>query len=86
MPSRRLDDRIRALCAEVVATGEEGRFELAISKLQSALREHNERLRRLALAKLTRLWPSEEEHARLADQRSADQPPAGQRPKDQSSS
>jgi hypothetical protein len=58
MPSRRLEDRIRSLCADVVGTGEQDHFERAISKLQSALREHNQRLRNLAVAKLTRLWSS----------------------------
>jgi hypothetical protein len=56
--SRRLEDRIRSLCADVVGTGEKDQFEQAISKLQSALREHNQRLRNLAVGKLTHLWSS----------------------------
>ena len=51
VPSRRLEDRIRELCARAVsATGTE--LEPLISELQSALREHNSRLRTLAAAKL----------------------------------
>jgi hypothetical protein len=53
MPSRRLEDRIRDLCARVIAAPED-EVEPAISELKSALREHNERLRKLAAAKLTR--------------------------------
>jgi len=52
MPSRRLDDRIRELCAKVVAATEE-EVEPAISELQAALREHTSRLRKLAVTKLT---------------------------------
>jgi hypothetical protein len=42
------------LCAEAV-TAEEPELEIILSGLQSALREHTERLRRLAAAKLTAL-------------------------------
>ena len=51
---RRLEDRIRELCALAV-TAEEPELEIVLSELQSALREHTERLRRLAAAKLTTL-------------------------------
>ena len=51
---RRLEDRIRELCATAV-TAEEPELEIILSQLQSALREHTERLRRLAAAKLTTL-------------------------------
>lgn len=51
---RRLEDRIRELCALAVRA-EEPRLEIILSELQSALREHTERLRRLAAAKLTML-------------------------------
>lgn len=54
MPSRRLEDRIRDLCAQVIAAREED-VGPAISELKSALREHNARLRQLAAAKLTHL-------------------------------
>jgi hypothetical protein len=54
MPSRRLEDRIRELCAKVIAAHEDD-VGPAISELKSALREHNVRLRQLAAAKLTRL-------------------------------
>jgi hypothetical protein len=51
MPSRRLEDRIRDLCARVVSA-KETEFEPLISDLQTALREHNGRLRQLAADKL----------------------------------
>lgn len=54
MLARRLEDHIRNLCAKVIAARED-EIEPAISELKSALREHNERLRKLAAAKLTRL-------------------------------
>jgi len=46
MPSRRLDDRIRELCASIVKAREE-ELEPAISGLKSALREHTTRLRKI---------------------------------------
>ena len=51
---RRLEDRIRELCAMAV-TAEAPELEIILSELQSALREHTERLRKLAAAKLTTL-------------------------------
>ena len=51
---RRLEDRIRELCAMAVRA-EEPELEIVLSELRSALREHTERLRRLAAAKLTTL-------------------------------
>jgi hypothetical protein len=51
---RRLEDRIRELCAMAV-TAEQPELEIILAELQSALREHTERLRRLAAAKLTTL-------------------------------
>jgi hypothetical protein len=51
---RRLEDRIRELCAEaVMARGPE--LGPILSKLRSALQEHNERLRKTAAAKLLSL-------------------------------
>jgi len=51
VPSRRLDDRIRELCAKVTVASE---TELMpnISALKAALHEHTERLRKLAATKL----------------------------------
>jgi hypothetical protein len=54
MPLRRLEDRIRDLCAKAIAARDND-ANSAISDLKSALREHNARLRKLAAAKLTRL-------------------------------
>ena len=54
VPSQRLEDRIRDLCAKVV-DADEKEISSAISDLQSALREHNDRLRKLAFSKLSNL-------------------------------
>jgi predicted negative regulator of RcsB-dependent stress response len=56
MPSRRLEDRIRVLCAKVV-TADEGEFGSAFAELNSALHEHSDRLRKLAGRKLAGLKP-----------------------------
>ena len=53
MPSRRLEDRIRQLCAKAVAAAESD-LEPVITELKLALHEHTERLRKLAALKLTR--------------------------------
>jgi hypothetical protein len=50
MPPRRLDDRIRELCAKVVAA-QETDLEPSISELKAALREHAARLRKLVARK-----------------------------------
>jgi hypothetical protein len=39
----------------MAVTAEDPELEIILSELQAALRQHNERLRRLAAAKLTRL-------------------------------
>jgi hypothetical protein len=57
MPSRRLEDRIRELCAKVIVAHEED-VGPAIAELKCALHEHNDRLRKLAATKLTRLEAS----------------------------
>jgi hypothetical protein len=54
--ARRLEDRIRELCARAV-TAEESELGSIFSASQSALREHNERLRKLAAAKLSTWRP-----------------------------
>ena len=53
MPSRRLEDRIRQLCAKAVAAPESD-LEPVITELKLALHEHTERLRKLAALKLAR--------------------------------
>jgi hypothetical protein len=53
---RRLEDRIRDLCAKTVSAPE-GELEPIISDLKAALREHTQRLRKLAAAKLIRKRP-----------------------------
>jgi hypothetical protein len=49
--ARRLEDRIRELCARGV-TAQESELEPIFSALQLSLREHNDRLRKLAAAQL----------------------------------
>ena len=51
MPSRRLEDRIRELCAKAVAA-KDGDLDPTLAELREALHEHNVRLRKLAAAKL----------------------------------
>jgi len=55
--SRRLEDRTRELCGRAV-TAQDSELESIFSALQSSLREHNERLRKLAATKLTTSWKS----------------------------
>jgi len=64
---RRLEDRIRELCAKAL-TAQESELDAIHSALRSALREHIERLRRLAAAKLVSL---EGNGYHLQDRRSA---------------
>jgi hypothetical protein len=51
MPSRRLDDRIRMLCAKA-ASAEPAEVEAILRELKAALAEHTSRLRKLAARKL----------------------------------
>ena len=51
MPSRRLDDRIRVLCAKA-ASARDSEAEEVLEELKAALSEHTKRLRRLASQKL----------------------------------
>jgi hypothetical protein len=53
----RLDDRIRQLCAKVVASSND-ELGSSIAELKAALREHSERLRKLDFDQLSRLWHS----------------------------
>ncbi len=52
MPSRRLDDRIRELCAKAIVVSNTDEFHSILVQLRAALREHTERLRKLAVMKL----------------------------------
>ena len=65
MPSRRLNDRIRELCARAL-TVETSDSDAIFSALQTALHEHNERLRRMAAAKLAGADTSQEAERRSA--------------------
>jgi hypothetical protein len=60
---RRLEYRIRELCALAVAA-EDPELEIVLAQLQAALREHTERLRRMAAAKLTMLDEDVQEERR----------------------
>ena len=51
VPSRRLEDRIRQLCARAV-TAQGSELDRTLVDLQSALHEHIERLRRMTATKL----------------------------------
>jgi len=51
VPSRRLEDKIRQLCAQAIAAPP-SEFDPAIAELKLALHEHTERLRQLAASKL----------------------------------
>jgi len=46
--SRRLEDRIRKLCAQAVATSDPDELNEALEELSAALHEHVDRLRRVA--------------------------------------
>ena len=52
MPSRRLEDHIRELCAKAI-DAETKEFQPVLEELKAALREHTGRLRQLAARKLT---------------------------------
>jgi hypothetical protein len=51
VPSRRLEDRIRELCAKAVSS-DEAEFTTVMSELRSAMREHIEKIRTLAVRQL----------------------------------
>lgn len=55
--SRRLEDHIRDLCAQIIAAPE-SELEPVLSELKSALHEHSIKLRKLAAEKLTGVEPS----------------------------
>jgi hypothetical protein len=48
--SRRLEDRIRKLCADAIAASDLAELNSILHQLSSALRDHNSRVRQLALA------------------------------------
>ena len=52
MPTRRLSDRIRELCGKALAA-RNSELDPIFSDLQSALHEHNERLRKIAAEQLS---------------------------------
>jgi hypothetical protein len=57
VPSRRLEDHIKDLCAKVIAS-RETELDPAISELKVALREHTIRLRRMVADNLARGKPN----------------------------
>jgi len=52
VPSRRLEDRIRELCAKAVAAPGSADFNEVMQQLRECLREHANRLRQLGARKL----------------------------------
>jgi hypothetical protein len=58
MRARRLEDRIRELCAHA-AVAQEPELNTILSELQSALRKHTEQLRAKALERLVSGEPKE---------------------------
>ena len=53
VPSRRIDDHIRDLCAKV-AHSDGNDYEPTLSELKAALREHADRLRKMAVQSLAK--------------------------------
>ncbi|PYX70086.1 MAG: hypothetical protein DMG78_19950 [Acidobacteria bacterium] len=53
VPSRRIDDRIRDLCAKV-ARSDGNDYEPTLSELKAALREHTDGLRKMAVESLAK--------------------------------
>jgi hypothetical protein len=51
VPARRLEDRIRELCSNLLKARDQ-EFQSTLSELRSALQEHTRRLRQLAASKL----------------------------------
>jgi hypothetical protein len=60
VPSRRLDDRIRELCARAVSA-DDSDFAAVLSDLRSALHEHSARMREMAMRQIHRLRQPEAE-------------------------
>jgi hypothetical protein len=53
VPSRRIDDRIRDLCAKV-ASSQANDYEPTLLELKAALRQHTDRLRKMAVESLAK--------------------------------
>jgi len=51
VPYRRLEDRIRDLCSKAIAS-DDSEFASVMSELRSAMREHIEKIRTLAVRQL----------------------------------
>lgn len=49
--SRRLEDKIRKLCADAVATTDPSQLNEILEQLAQALREHTDRVRKMAAAR-----------------------------------
>ena len=64
MHGRRLEDRIRELCAHAVVS-EESELDAILSELQPALRIHTERLRAKTLVRLVSGEPKERRQAAI---------------------
>jgi hypothetical protein len=64
--ARRLEDKIRLLCAKAVAAKEHADVREIISDLQASLREHAQRVRRFALSALARPIASKPDRRKIA--------------------
>lgn len=53
--SKRLEDRIKELCAEAIATPESPELNVVLKQLQDALHEHTDRLRDMAASRRVRV-------------------------------
>jgi hypothetical protein len=58
--SRRLEDRIRDLCAKAISSSNNAEFHQVIEELRQALREHSKRLKVFAHAKFLPGLPVQE--------------------------
>jgi hypothetical protein len=65
VPFRRLEDRIRRLCAEAVVASATD-LDSVITDLKVALHEHTESLRKLAASKLVLVIPVEEPNVAIS--------------------
>jgi hypothetical protein len=61
VPDRRLEDRIREFCAKAVAS-DEAEFRSVMSELRSAMRQHVDRIRTLAVRQLAGERPRGDEN------------------------
>jgi hypothetical protein len=64
VPSHRLEDRIRELCAQAIAS-DDVKFPVVLAERRSAIHEHVERIRVLAIQQLDGEMPREDQSLRM---------------------